>query len=222
MSLINTMSDKKEKKRSAIDTLIIRDRTAVFWFLVACGVGAACAAYIMFMSEALRQRPPFVVMDTAGAYYVPPGEVYREMKPMHLHLCNVLAETLLERSPEGLVFEDRLNKLCWENEKHESPGFAEIRKEVQKEQRYFQTQKASQTAYVEKTEIAQSSNTRVGTITTGLVHRRSYFGGKEKQETYRFKLIVIWHQNLKIVSNKGFPSQVETLKKLSLEPISES
>lgn len=217
-----TISARPEKKRSAVDTLIIRDRTAVFWFLVACGVGAACAGYVMLMSEALRQRPPFVVMDTAGAYYVPPGEVYREMKPMHVQLCNVLAETLLERNPQGLVYENRLNKLCWENEKHETPGFAEIRKEVQKEQKYFQSQKVDQTAIVEKTEIKIATNTRVKTVTTGLVRRRSFFSGKEKQETYRFTLTVLWHQNLKITSNKGFPSQVETLGSLKMEPISES
>ncbi len=216
------MSVKQEKKRSAIDTLIIRDRTAVFWFLVACAVGTACAGYVMLMAEALNQRPPFVVMDTAGAYYVPPGEVYKEMKPMHIQMCNVLAETLLERNSEGLVYENRLTKLCWENEKRESPGLAEIRKEVQKEQKYFQSQKVDQTAIVEKTEFKQTTNTRVLTVTTGLVHRRSFFSGKEKQETYRFTLTVLWHQNLKIISNKGFPSQVETLGKLKLESISES
>ncbi|MBN8417806.1 MAG: hypothetical protein J0L73_02675 [Verrucomicrobia bacterium] len=216
------MSKPQEKKRSAIDTQIIRDRTAVFWFLVACLVGAGCAAYVMLMSAALRQRPPFVVMDTAGAYYVPPGEVYMEMNPMHMHLCNVLAETLLERNPQGLIYENRLTKLCWENEKHESPGLSEIRKEVQKEQKYFQSQKVDQTSMVEKTEILVATNTRVKTRTTGLVHRRSFFSGKEKHETYRFTLTVLWHQNTKITHNKGFPSQVETLGKLTLEPISES
>lgn len=216
------MSAPQEKKRSAIDTLVIRDRTAVFWFLVACMVGAACAGYVMLISEALWQRPPFVVMDTAGAYYVPPGEVYMKMTPMHIQMSNVLAETLLERNPQGLIHENRLTKLCWENEKHESPGLAEIRKEVQKEQKYFQSQKVDQTALVEKTEILAATNTRVKTVTTGLIHRRSFFSGKEKQETYRFSLTVLWHQNSRIISNKGFPSQVESLGKLTLEPISES
>lgn len=216
------MSAPQEKKRSAIDTLIIRDRTAVFWFLVACMVGASCAGYVMLMSETLRKRPPFVVMDTAGAYYVPPGNVYMEMTPMHIQMSSILAETLLERNAQGLIHEDRLTKLCWENEKQETPGLTEIRKEVQKEQKYFQSQKVDQTSLVEKTEIKAATNTRVKTVTTGLIHRRSIFSGKEKQETYRFTLTVLWHQNTNINDNKGFPSQVETLGKLSLEPISES
>ncbi|MBB5032383.1 hypothetical protein [Prosthecobacter vanneervenii] len=216
------MTTPKERKRGVVDTLVTRDHTAIFWFLAACVVAACCAGYVVLMSEALRQRPPFVVMDTAGAYYVPPGELYPQMKPMHLQLCDVLAETLLERKPEGLVYEGRLKQLCWVNEKHESPGREQIDKEVQKEQKYFQTQKVTQVAAVEKTVIAQANNTRVGTITTGIVRRRSFFSGKEKEETYRFTLKVIWHQNAKMMSNKGFPSQVETLVKLSMEPISES
>jgi hypothetical protein len=216
------MSDKKDKKRGAIDTLIIRDHTAVFWFLVACVVGAACATYIIMMSEVLRRRPPFVVMDTAGAYYVPPGNVYREIKPMHVHLGGVLAETLLERNPEGLIYENRLNKLCWENEKRETPALDQIRNEVRQEEKYFQSQKANQSAEIEKTDILKTTNTEVRTLTTGMVHRRSFFGGKEKQEVYSFTLDVVWHQNLKITSNRGFPSQVKTLVKLSLVPISES
>jgi len=174
------MSAPQEKKRSAIDTLIIRDRTAVFWFLVACMVGASCAGYVMLMSETLRKRPPFVVMDTAGAYYVPPGNVYMEMMPMHIQMSSILAETLLERNAQGLIHEDRLTKLCWENEKQETPGLTEIRKEVQKEQKYFQSQKVDQTSLVVKTEIKAATNTRVKTVTTGLIHRRSIFSGKEK------------------------------------------
>ncbi|MCX6853178.1 MAG: hypothetical protein NTY98_30165, partial [Verrucomicrobia bacterium] len=91
-----------------------------------------------------------------------------------------------------------------------------------KEQNYFQSQKVDQTSLVEKTEIKAATNTRVKTVTTGLIHRRSIFSGKEKQETYRFTLTVLWHQNTNINDNKGFPSQVETLGKLSLEPVSES
>lgn len=215
------MPDNKEKKRGAIDTLVIRDRTAVFWFLVACVVGAACAGYVILMSEVLRQRPPFVVMDTAGSYYVPPGSVYREMKPMHVHLAGMLAETMLERNPDGPIYEDRLDKLCWENDKHETPSQEEILKEIRKEEKYFRSQKANQTAEIEKTEIKTATNTEVRTITTGHVRRRSFFGDKERLEDYSFTLDVIWHQNLK-VTRKGFPSQVRTLVKLSLVPISES
>lgn len=217
----NAMTEVKNKRRGVIDTLIVRDRTAVFWFLSACGVAAACAVYLTAMAAVLRERPPFVVMDTSGAYFVPPGEVYRESGPMHLHLANMFAETLLERTPEGLVYQDRIDRLCWEDEKRNTPALAQIKKELERESQYFVSQKANQTARIEGSKVLQSTNTRVRTMTTGVVYRTSIFSGKEKLETFRFELDVLWHQNLRILANKGFPSQVETLGRLSLEKISE-
>lgn len=218
-----------QKRPGAIDTLVVRDRTAVFWFLVACAVGAGCGFYIMQLSTVMQSRPPFVVMDTAGAFYVPYGVVFNHEKntAMHIQMGDLLAETLLTRMPDGLVYDDRLPKLYWENEKRDQPALQEIKKEVQKEEKYFKSQQVRQTAVIEKTVIVASSATRVGTSTTGIVRRTSVFNGKEKVEFYRFKLLVKWHQNLGIIatertpSNKGFPSQVEQLVKLTLDPVTE-
>jgi len=209
------------KRRGTIDTLVARDRTAVFWFLAACIVATSCAYYISIMASALKQRPPFVVMDTSGAYYVPPGILYRDNIPMHLQMANIFAETLLERTPEGLVYADRLDKLYWENDRREFPALAQVRDELKKEDKFFTSQNVTQTVDIEGTTIPKSSATRVGTITTGTVLRRSTFSGKEKLESYRFTLTVIWHQNLRILANKGFPSQVETLTRLKLDKISD-
>ncbi|MGV3660964.1 MAG: hypothetical protein ACO1TE_12315 [Prosthecobacter sp.] len=212
------MSEAKIKapRRSAIDTLVLRDRTAVFWFLAACAVAAACAWYVTLMSDVMKQRPPFVVMDTSGAYYVPPGYPYSEMDAMHLHLADVFTETLLERTPEGLVYEDRLSKLCLED------AFLQIRTDLQKEERFFTTQKAVQTARIETREIVQRLLSTVATQTTGTVHRRSFFNGKEQSETYSFTLIVVWRQNGGIVANMAFPSRVERVHRMKLEKISDS
>ena len=140
---------------------------------------------------------------------------------MHLHLANMFAETLLERTPEALVYQDRIDRLCWEDEKRNTPALAQIKDEIEKESQYFVSQKANQTARIESSKVTQSTNTRVRTMTTGVVYRTSIFSGKEKLETFRFELDVLWHQNLRILANKGFPSQVETLGRLTLEKISE-
>ncbi len=218
------MSATPAKSRSAIDTLIVRDRTAVFWFLVACAVGAGCATYVMLLSKELQKRPPFVVMDTAGAFYVPSGVVFshEQNKAMHVEMGNLLAETLLTRNADGLVYADRLSKLYWQNEKREMPAIQQIKDELEKEEKYFKSQQVRQVAIIDKTEIVTSSNTRVGTATTGIVRRTSVFSGKEKVELYRFRLKVKWHQNLNIETNRGFPSQVEELVILTLEPVTES
>jgi len=210
------MPEDKPKRRSAIDTLVVRDHTAVFWFVVACVVGGACAWYIILMADVLKQRPPFVVMDTSGAYYVPPGILYSEMDAMHLQMTEFAAETLLERTPDGLVYADRLPKLCMED------ALKQIQVELRKEDRFFTSQKAMQTATLDKPEILIRKGTAMATQITGNIFRRSVFSGKEQSETYRFTLILIWRQNLRILSNKGFPSQVEKLQRLKLEKVSDS
>lgn len=218
------MSAIPEKRHSVVDTLVTRDRTAVFWFLVACAVGAGCATYIVMLAEVLRQRPPFVVMDTAGAFYLPSGVVYNHPNNtvMHKQMGDLLAETLLARSPDGLVYKDRLEKLYWENERREIPAMQQIRKQLLVEDKYFTSQRVNQTVEIDKTDIIGTSNTRVGTMTTGTVERTFVFSGKTKTEKYRFRLKVKWHQNLRIAYNKGFPSQVEELVELKLEPITET
>ena len=217
------MSDKPEKRKGAIDNLIVRDRTAVFWFLVACGVGAACAFYTMLLAEVLQKRPPFVVMDTAGAFYVPAGVTYNDEKNtrMHEEMGNLLAETLLARTPEGRVYEDRIDKLIWMDEKGNFPAEQPIKKDFQKESGYFKSQQVNQTVKVDKTTLAKASGSQAVTVTTGTVRRTSTFSNKEKVEIFRFKLVVKWHQNLRILFNKGFPSQVMEFGGITLEPITE-
>jgi hypothetical protein len=98
----------------------------------------------------------------------------------------------------------------------------QIRKQLQVEDKYFTSQRVNQTVEIDKTDIIGTSNTRVGTMTTGTVERTFIFSGKTKTEKYRFRLKVKWHQNLRIAYNKGFPSQVEELVELKLEPITET
>lgn len=206
---------KTPPRRSAVDTLVARDRTAVFWFLVACGVAAGCAWYVTLMSEVFKERPDFVVMDTSGAYYVPPGIQYIKMDTMHMHLANMMAETLLERTPEGLVYQDRLPKLCLED------ALKQIRKKQLEEDDYFTRQKAVQHAEIDPPTILLRTASQVKMKTTGKVHRQSYFTGKEQSEIYTFELITIWKENPSIKINKAFPSRMKEYQ-LTLTKISDS
>jgi hypothetical protein len=217
------MSDKPEHRRGAIDTLVVRDRTAVFWFLVACAVGTACGIYTMLLAEALQKRPPFVVMDTAGAFYVPDGVTYGDAmnSRMHEEMGNILAETLLARTPTGLVYQDRLQKLLWLDSRNKFPIEKQIDDELDREAQHFKSQQVNQTVMIEKTVVLVSNPTQARTLTTGTVNRTKTFSGQQKVERFRFKLDVNWRQNDKISDNKGFPSQVLQIGKLTLEPITE-
>lgn len=220
------MPDKPEKRPGAIDTLIVRDRTAVFWFLVACAVGTACATYTILLAEVLQKRPPFVVMDTAGAFYVPDGVTYNDPKTIRMHeeMGNILAETLLARTPEGRIYEDRMSKLLWQ-ENNKTPAQEAIKDDFEKEAGNFKSLGMTQTVVIDKTVLAKVTGSQAVTITTGTVTRtrdsNSTLSNKEKVETFRFKLVVKWHQNQLIQSNKGFPSQVMEFGGITLEPITE-
>lgn len=213
---------KAPRRRGAIDTLIVRDQTAVFWFLVACAVAAACAWYLVIMAEALKARPPFVVMDQAGAYYVTPGlnydsNVKPNVNPLHSHLTTLAVETLFQRGPEGLVHENRVGKLFTKN------GTTALRGILKKEDAYFASQQVEQTLTLDNAPLIRAIlPTAASTQAEGTVTRRSVFKGQPRIETYHFKVVFVWTMNPDMRRIPAFPSVVEKITQYELEKISDS
>ncbi|GAA5133504.1 hypothetical protein GCM10023213_03490 [Prosthecobacter algae] len=210
------MATALPKKKSAIDTLIARDQTAVFWFVVACIVASTCAWYLVLMSEELKARPPFVVMDTGGGYYIAPGVNYNKMKPMHLNLSEMAVEAIFDRGPEGITHAQRLPLLCTKK------SYSLIRKKLETESLYFRNQDVHQTFSIETNALLGTADTVCITEATGFVYRRSRFNNKEQNETYRFRLQLFWRLNPDIRRNKAFPSVIDQMVKYELEKISDS
>lgn len=207
---------KAPRRRSAIDTLVARDKTAVFWFLVACFVAAGCAWYLVIMAEALKARPPFVVMDTAGAYYVAPGLNFDTMTPMHVALTQTAVETMFERGPQGLYNPDRVNRLF------NRVGKAALDDILKKEGGYFQNQKVEQTVELDgEPKVLKALPTAVATQATGLLTRRGIFKGQAQVEAYRFKVSFIWRMNPDMRTFPAYPAVIEKISQYSLEKISE-
>ena len=195
------------KRRSAIDTLVVRDHTAVFWFVVAIATAAGCSWYVNLMSEALKLQSSFVVMDTAGAYYVPPGLPYSQMDTMHIQLSEMVVETVLDRTREGLTFDYRTPKLF------QKPALIALRKYLEKEAGYFRDQNTTQTFQIDKKPvITYRGVTTVTTVTKGLVHRISYLGNQMQEKTYEFSITLAWRLNRDMVRDKNFPSLVEVMQ----------
>lgn len=208
---------KTPQKKSAIDTLVARDQTAVFWFLVACIVGGGCAWYLVIMAEALKARPPFVVMDTAGAYYVAPGLNFDSMTPMHVDMTRTAVETLFERNPRDLINADRVPKLFGKN------GTIALREIVTKEENYFRAQQVEQSVEIEGDPVVLlTAPTAVRTSAEGIVTRRGVFNGQNQIEIYRFKVHFIWMMNPDMRGNRAFPAVVERIPIYNLEKISDS
>lgn len=207
---------KAPRRRSAIDTLVARDHTAVFWFIVACFVGAGCAWYLVIMAEALKARPPFVVMDSAGAYYVAPGLNFDSMKPMHVSLTQIAVETMFERGPQGLDNPGRVSRLF------NRVGRAALDDILKKEAGYFQTQKVVQMVELDsEPTVLKALPTAVATQATGLLMRRGTFKGQAQVETYSFKVTFIWRMNPDMRTFRAYPAVIEKISNYSLEKISE-
>lgn len=209
------MSSTNPHRRSAIDTLIARDRTAVFWFLAACLTAGSCAWFVTQLSTILSMRPDFIVMDTSGAYYVPPGKIYSQMDRMHEDLNRYAVETLLTRNREGLVYEDRLAKICTKS------GLQAVRKYLALESEDFRTQQIEQIPEYEAYEILVRTRTEQMSLVQGEVQRRGTFKGREQTERYRFKIKIVWLQNLGIAKNAAFPSLIKNMQVTELEKITE-
>ena len=210
------MSDAPPKKRkSAVDAMVAKDRVAVFWFLAACVVGAACAWYLVVMAEALKARPPFVVMDGSGAYYVEPGVNFAQAKPMHISLTELAVETLFDRTEFGLVYAERLPKLC------DKEGLALLRDTVRKEDSYFTGQHVRQTVEVEEIKVGRALPTAVATGATGLLTRNLTFNGEPLTEQYRFTVYFNWKMNSDPTGTGAFPAVIHHMPKYELVRVSQ-
>ncbi len=192
-------------RRRAIDTLVARDQTAVFWFFVAIIIAGLCAWYADLMSRVYAKSSRFVVMDTAGAYYVPPGVAYRDMHNMHTQLTELALETILERNKDGFVYPERLPKLFTK------PAQDKLLSNFRAEADYFRSQNATQTYQIEKIYYIDRKIKSVATEATGIARRVSFLDGSQQDRTYRFKIALGWRLNSSLDTNKAYPSVISEI-----------
>jgi hypothetical protein len=194
-------------RRRAIDTLVARDQTAVFWFVVAIVIAGVCAWYADLMSRVYAQRPPFVVMDTAGAYYIPPGIAYRDMHSMHEQLTELALETILERDKDGFIYPERLPKLFTK------PAQDKLLDRFSTEAGYFRSQNATQTFQIEKIYYIDRKTKSLATEAIGIARRVSFLDGNRLESTYRFKITLGWRLNgaESMLKNKAYPSVIDDI-----------
>ncbi len=195
------------KRRGAIDTLVTKDRTAVFWFLVAIATAAGCTWYVNLMSEAFKLQPSFVVMDSSGAYYVPPGLPYSRLDAMHLQLTEMVVETILDRNREGLTYSERLPKLF------EKASLQSLLAYLDKEAGYFRENNVTQTFEIESIKFFEPRGiSTVTTVTRGKVRRVSFLAGEQQDKTYDFVITIGWWINTALETDKNFPSLVRGIQ----------
>ncbi len=207
------MANKSSKKKPGlVDAMIAKDRVAVFWFLFACVVAASCAYYVMIVSETLKYRPPFVIMDGAGVFYSAPGVNFADAEPMHVALTELAVASMFDRGPGGLKQGDRLPKLCTRE------GLAEIEKVIRTEAEFFQRQEIVQTYEIDEIKVLGAVGIAAGTQATGRIFRRGQFGG-ELEEISEFVVQFKWIMNPDVRRTAAFPARIFNLFKYERIPV---
>jgi hypothetical protein len=202
-----------KKRRGAVDAFVAKDRVSVFWFLLACLTAGACSWYVVIVSDTMKERPPFVIMDGAGVFYSAPGVNFEKATPIHLALTEILVDTMFTRGPDGLAYANRLNKLCTRD------AYGQINKLIQEESSNFSRQQVKQTYVIEEIKSLGAAGTAAGTQATGRIIRRGQFGGAV-EEISTFKVKFQWVLNPNVRGNESFPALLYNLYSYERIPLS--
>lgn len=200
------------KKAGLVDAMVAKDRVTVFWFMFACIVAAGCAYYVMIVSETLKYRPPFVIMDGAGVFYSAPGVNFADAEPMHEALTELAVESMFDRGPNGLNQGSRLLKLCTRD------GLTEIQKVIQTEEGFFRSQDIEQTFEIDEIKVLGAVGIAAGTQAKGRIYRRGQFGG-DLEEVSEFVVQFKWVMNPDVRRTAAFPARIFTLYKYERIPL---
>ncbi len=207
------MAEKRTKKKPGlVDAMIAKDRVTIFWFLFACFVAAGCAVYVMIVSETMKYRPPFVIMDGAGVFYSAPGVNFADAKPMHEELTLLAVEAMFDRGPSGLRHEARLSKLCTKT------GLSEIQDKIQAEAEFFQRQEIIQTYEIDELKVLGAVGAVAGTSAKGRIFRRGQFGG-DLEEVSEFVVKFRWMMNPDVRATGAFPALIFNLFQYERVPV---
>ena len=210
--MTETAKEPKKKGPGLVDAMVAKDRVTVFWFLFACIVAASCGYYVMVVSETLKYRPPFVIMDGAGVFYSAPGLNFADATPMHEALTELAVESMFDRGPSGLNQGARLLKLCSKD------GLAQIQKVLKAEEEFFRSQNIEQTFEVDEVKVLGAVGIASGTQAKGRIYRRGQFGG-ELEEVSEFVVQFKWVMNPDVRRTAAFPARIISLFKYERIPL---
>lgn len=201
------------KRRGAVDAFVAKDRVTIFWFVLACITGAVCSWYVVKVSDTMKVRPPFVIMDGAGVFYSAPGVNFEKAIPIHLAMTEILVDTLFTRGPDGLAYGNRLAKICTRD------ALGQVNKIIQAESSNFSRQQVRQTYVIDEVKSLGAAGTAAGTQATGRITRRGQFGGAV-EEISTFKVKFQWVLNPNVRGNESFPALLYNLYSYERIPLS--
>ena len=194
--------------KSVVDLFIVKDRTAIFWFTMACVSIVCCAIFVQKIVTAVRVKPQYVIMDASGTYYLAPSVEFEKAVALHEAQSRLALETLYSRDAELLRYQDRANKLFVPD------AIKQIEEEFLKpDEKPFKEQKVVQTVEVDEASIYQIDPRGVAlTFAKGRLIRQSEFKGQSKTETFEVKAYFTWRINTSMAVNGAFPTVCYKIK----------
>jgi len=182
--------------KGVVDLFIAKDRIAIFWFLTACGVIVVAAWYLDRTIRAVHNQPQFVIMDSAGVYYIAPTGDFENAIDLHAAQTRLAMETLFNRGPKGLDSPKRLSKIFGRD------AVEYILEEMKAESATFRDQDIHQKVEIDRTEVLKTVGEGALTSATSQIIRVGVFKGKTFNEVYDVKARFSWVLN-KDMRNNG-------------------
>jgi len=190
--------------KSVVDLFVLKDRTAIFWFTVAC-VSIVCSAlFVQKMIAAIRNKPQYVLMDANGVYYLAPSVEFEKATDLHVAQTRLAFETLYTRDLDQLHFDDRVKKLF------NKSTVSQIRRDfLTPDAKPFRDQAVHQTVEIDEAGIVPGKIDPRGAAITrakGKLIRKLTFKGLDKTDIYEVEAYFFWQINAKMADNGAFPT----------------
>ena len=194
--------------KNVVDLFIVKDRTDIFWFTMACASILCSAIYVKTVIAAVQKKPQYVIMDGTGVYYLAPSVEFEGAKELHLAQTRLAMETLYTRTPQNLVFKNRINRLFI------GEGVEMVNNEFKTDAKKFVEEERSQTidVYEEPTIYKIDPRGQAITHAKGRIIRHSTFKGQKKTEVLYVDNYFYWKMNARMVDNILFPTACFKMK----------
>jgi hypothetical protein len=190
--------------KSVVDLFVVKDRTAIFWFTVACMSIVCSAIYVQRVITAVQVKPQYVIMDATGGYYLAPSVEFEKATELHAGQTRLAMETLYDRGPEALTFDSRLKKLFT------PAAISQIRKDLLiPDEKPFREQKMTQTIEIEEAGVYKNLVDPRGQAVThakAKLTRSGTFKGQAKTEVLDVDVFFWWRINTRMAENGLFPT----------------
>lgn len=190
--------------KSVIDLFVVKDRTAIFWFTMACVSMVCCGLFVHSVVAAVSKKPQYVIMDASGTYYLAPSVEFEKARTLHVAQTRLAMETLYTRDQDALKFAPRLKKLFSDD------AIKQIKQDfLLPDEKPFKEQQIVQTIEIDEADIYKNSIDPRGmaiTYAKGRLTRHSNFKGQAKTEVFNVDAFFWWRINARMADNGAFPT----------------